>query len=201
MRPMTSRFVAVVVVLLPALAAASEYSLTLDPASTQVSFALQATGEDVHGTLYLRSAGIRFDPQTGAASGRIEIDATRADTGNEKRDKKMHSKVLESESNPLILFVPREMHGEYPITGSGEVTLVGTLTLLGVDHEVVLPVMVSSEGTGIGFESHFEVPYVAWGLHDPSWLVLKVAKEVDVTVVAHDIVVRSVEDADAASSR
>jgi polyisoprenoid-binding protein YceI len=162
---------------------------------------LQATGEDVRGTLYVRRADIRFDPETGAASGRIEIDATRADTGNKKRDEKMHSRVLESESNPLILFVPRQMQGDYPITGSGEVTLVGTLTLLGVDHEVALPASVVSEGSTIGFESHFEVPYVAWGLHDPSWLVLKVAKEVDVTVVAHDVVVSSVEEARAAGSR
>jgi polyisoprenoid-binding protein YceI len=208
---MMPRLAAAAVMLLPTLATAREYSLSLDPQATDVSFTLEATGENVHGSLHLRSGDIRFDPETGVASGRIEIDATRADTGNKKRDRKMHSKVLESESNPLIVFVPREIRGDYPLTGSGpladggltsgEVTLVGTLTLLGVEHEVALPATVTGEGSTIDFDSHFTVPYVAWGLHDPSWLVLRVAKEVDVTVEAHDVVVSSAREARVSGSR
>lgn len=169
---------------LPRIAAATEHSLVLEPEDSQISFSLEATGENVHGALYLRSGEIRFDPDSGEARGRIEIDATRAETGNRKRDKKMRAKVLETDSYPFILFEPERVRGEFQESGTSEIELVGTVTLLGAEHEMTLPATVESDGEHLSFQSHFVVPYVAWGLHDPSFLVLRVAKEVDVEVVA-----------------
>lgn len=171
----------------PALAGATEYTLTLSPESTDVSFSLKATGEDVSGHLHLRSGEIRFDPDAGTATGRIEIDALRTETGNEKRDKKMHKTVLESEAHPLIVFEPQAFEGSLD-QENGEVKLVGTVTLLGVEHPLELSATVETDGGRLSFESSFIVPFVSWGLHDPSWFVFKVAKEVDVTIAATGVV-------------
>jgi polyisoprenoid-binding protein YceI len=77
-------------------AGAEELTLRLDPAATEVSFHVDATGHDVHGAFALRSGEIRFDPDTGTASGEIRVDATSAKTGSGSRDKEMNHEVLAS---------------------------------------------------------------------------------------------------------
>ena len=68
--------------------------------------------------------------------------------------------------------------------GGSEVKLVGTMSLHGGDHPLTLPVSVTVAGATLTAELRFEVPYVAWGLEDPSILVIRVAKTVAVTVRA-----------------
>jgi len=165
-------------------AGAAQQTLTLDPQASNVGFQLKATGHDVHGTLYLQQGTVRFDPATGAASGRIAIDATRAETGNDSRDKTMHDKVLEVGAYPLFVFVPERFEGSLPAAGSGEVSLVGTLTIHGADHPLTLPATVERDGDRVTATTRFEVPYVEWGMHNPSILFLRVADAVAVTVKA-----------------
>ncbi|MCP3962638.1 MAG: YceI family protein [bacterium] len=162
----------------------TERALDLEPESTQVTFTLEAIGHDVAGTLYLHDGRVRFDPQTGAASGEVSIDARRAETGHKKRDKKMHEKVLESEHNPLIVFTPERLEGEIVAEGTSEVELHGTVTLLGAEHPLTLPTTVEMAGDSVTARTTFTVPYVEWGLHDPSIVFLRVAKEVEVTISA-----------------
>ena len=50
-------------------ASAVERTLTLDPARTEVTFVLGATGHDVHGVLHLKEGGLRFDPAAHTVSG------------------------------------------------------------------------------------------------------------------------------------
>jgi polyisoprenoid-binding protein YceI len=165
-------------------ARAAEQVLVLDPDTSEVTFDVQATGHDVHGHLFLDAGEVRFDPATGAASGRIEIDAARSESGNDSRDKTMRNKVLEVASYPLFVFVPERFEGELPESGKGEVSLVGTLTLHGADHPLTLPATVERDGGRVTATTHFQVPYVEWGMHNPSLLFLRVADEVAVTVTA-----------------
>jgi polyisoprenoid-binding protein YceI len=75
-------------------AAAAEIRVHLSPESTTIEFTLKATMHTVHGTASLDHADFTFDTETGAASGEAVVIAGSADTGNKKRDKKMHGKVL-----------------------------------------------------------------------------------------------------------
>ncbi len=161
-----------------------ERVLNLEPESTEVTFTLEATGHDVAGTLYLHTGRIRFDAETGVASGEVSIDARRADTGHKKRDKKMHKKVLDSEHHPLIVFRPERLEGEIAAEDTSEVQIHGTVTLLGADHPLTLPTTVEIKGGEVTARATFAVPYVEWGLHDPSIVFLRVAKVVDVTISA-----------------
>jgi polyisoprenoid-binding protein YceI len=161
---------------------AMERTVTLDPAATEISFELQATGHDVAGAFQLVAGELSFDPGTHAASGEIRIDATGADTGNKKRDKTMHHEVLESERYPLFVFRPDRLEGSLPESGTSELKLHGTVVMHGADHPLTLSATVTVEGTHVSAVTSFSVPYVEWGMKDPSWLFLRVAKEVEVTV-------------------
>jgi hypothetical protein len=68
---------------------------------------------------------------------------------------------------------------------SAELKLHATLEIHGAAHPVAIPARVTELATGrLVVEAAFRVPYVAWGMRDPSSFVLRVAKEVDVSVRA-----------------
>ncbi len=190
-----------VALMLAQMSFASEKTLTLSPEETEVSFSLEATGENVLGSLQLSAGEIRFDPDTGEASGVIEIDAQAAATGNRKRDKKMHAKVLESDQFALIRFTPESIEGALAPSGPSDITLHGTVTILGQQHPWALPAHVESDGTRLEIHGEAEVPYVEWGMHDPSILILRVAKVVNVSITAEGSLSGGDIDAQPASSR
>lgn len=167
---------------LPVPAGAAERAVVLDPARSEVTFTLGTTFHEVHGTMALREGTIRFDPAAGTASGTITVDAASAETGNGRRDRTMHADVLESERFPTIVFRLERIEGTFVETGTSEVRLVGVLTLHGDDHPLTLTASVDSDASGVRGELHLPVPYVEWGLHDPSFFVARTEKSVDVTV-------------------
>jgi polyisoprenoid-binding protein YceI len=163
---------------------ANQLELELDPDRTTVSFVLGATMHKVRGGFRLERGEVSYDPATGVASGEVAVDARSGDSGNEKRDRHMHQKVLESESHPTIVLRPRRVEGELPAAGEGRLTLLGSMILHGGEHEVEIPLTVNVDGASIRISAEFDVPYVEWGLKDPSKLVLRVAKLVTVKVEA-----------------
>ena len=182
---------AVVFVVLATLAAVSAAAahaeqsvLVLDPAASRISFTLDATGHTVEGTMALKSGRIAFDPATGAASGEIVLDLKSAQTGNKGRDKDMHAKVLETGKYPTATFRAEKVRGAVAPSGTSQVTLDGTLSFHGGDHKMSLPAQVEVENGKVEADTRLQIPYVQWGLHDPSKFVLRVAKVVDVTVHA-----------------
>lgn len=166
----------------PALAESRE--LAIDAEATVITFYLEATGHDVEGRLFLQSGHLSLDPETGSASGELRIDATRAESGNDKRDKKMHKKVLESTEHPLIVFRAEKVEGTFAAEGPSELQIHGTVEIDGGEHPLTLPASVEMDGDHFNAEATFIVPYVEWGMHDPSVFILRVAKEVEVRVSA-----------------
>lgn len=163
-------------------ARAEERLFSLDPATTAVHFKVTATGHDVEGTFHVTSGAVRFDPATGVASGEIRVDALSAETGNGSRDKTLRGDVLEAVRFPLFLFTAERIVGALPASGEGQVELRGVVSLHGASHPLTLPAKVRVEGDRLQVDAAFAVPYVEWGLHNPSILFLKVADIVQVHV-------------------
>jgi polyisoprenoid-binding protein YceI len=163
-------------------APAGAETLVLDPSGSTLTFVLGATGHDVEGTLAPAEGSITFDRASGAAGGKITIDAAKTATGSQSRDEKMHDEVLLSAKFPTISFEPSKLEGQLAPTGKSKVTLHGKVGLLGAGHELALPAEVEIAGDKLVAVSTFKIPFVAWGLHDPSIFVLRVDKEVVVTL-------------------
>jgi polyisoprenoid-binding protein YceI len=164
--------------------ASAQWYVELDPARTTIDFRLKATLHSVDGRLPVISGSLVLDPATGAVAGVIVANATGAKTGNTSRDEKMHAKVLQSAEHPRIVFTPRSFEGDLPPEGPGALRIAGEMELLGTTHLVTLPVDVEIVGDEFTADARLEVPYVEWGLQDPSTFVLRVAKVVQVTLHA-----------------
>ena len=95
---------------------------------------MKATGHAIEGLLALDAGEIRFDPDTGTASGQVSIDLRRAGTGNRLRDHEMHASVLETERYPVATFRPSRVIGSLAPSGPSDLVLAGFLSLHGVDH-------------------------------------------------------------------
>lgn len=184
----------------PSATFAAEQLLTFDPDASEVAISLAATGHDIEGFFHLREGSVRFDTETGTASGEVIVEAGGV-TGNAKRDNTMHKKVLESQDFPYIVFRPDSIQGDLPATGEGDVTLHGTMTLVGSDHPMVMKAHVEVEGDHLKAVTSFDLPYVEWGLHDPSIFILKVAKQVGVEIIADGTLTASDSAALGESSR
>jgi len=159
-------------------------TLQLDPARTRISFTLGGSLHTTEGTFQLKSGTITADPATGNATGQIVIDANSANTDESMRDSKMKTSVLETQRYPEIFFVPEHVAGHEDPDGNFVAKLTGILRLHGSDHEITLDVIGRVAGDNLTASTHFAVPYVAWGLTDPSILFLRVADVVDVMIVA-----------------
>jgi len=154
--------------------------LRLDPAKTSASITLSATFHSVHGKFQLRRGELRFDPASGKVSGEVVLDATSGTTANDGRDHKMHKDVLESAKFPDISFRPDHVEGKVSDSGTSTVQVHGQFGIHGAEHELTVPVEVRFEHDHWKASTHFEVPYVKWGMKNPSNLVLHVGDSVEV---------------------
>jgi polyisoprenoid-binding protein YceI len=163
---------------------AAPLTFELDPKATTVAFTFGATLHTVDGSLRAKEGTIQVDPETGTAKGWIVLDATSAQTGNSRRDRKMHEKILESQRYPDIVFDVERISGKLTPVGRSEFELHGTLDFHGTKRPIALPVVATSDGRQVTATGTMIVPYLQWGLKDPSFLFLRVEKEVRVTVKA-----------------
>jgi polyisoprenoid-binding protein YceI len=154
------------------------FSVNLDAATTSVHWTLNTTLHTVHGTFKVKSGAFKIDPATGEASGLIIIDATSGESGDSSRDKRMHAAILESPQYPTITFRPTHVDGPIDVSATGTVTVRGIFTLHGQDHPLQITVNLRPQASAVALATHFSVPFVAWGLKDPSTFVFRTDKEV-----------------------
>jgi polyisoprenoid-binding protein YceI len=160
--------------------AAQEVTLSVDTARSKVNWTVDSTLHMVHGTFALKSGTLNFESASGKASGEIVVLTSSGESGNSSRDEKMHKEVLESAKYPEAVFRPTQVEGKVANSGGSEVKLHGSLLLQGTIHELVVPVHAELTGESWKGTGKFEVPYIQWGLKNPSNFMLKVQPIVNV---------------------
>ncbi len=163
---------------------AQEVVLELDSAQTQINFTLGDILHTVHGTFALKPSRLKFNPATGQASGLVVVESSSGQSGNDGRDKKMHKDILESSRFPEITFTPVLVRGHIALQGDSEVEVRGNFNLHGVDHEITLKTHLHIAGDQLIADIHFPVPYVKWGLRNPSTFILRVSDTVSIDLRA-----------------
>ncbi len=161
---------------------AAQYTLQLRPDATKIEWTLGDVLHTVHGTFQMKRGSIGFDPESGAASGEIVIDMASGQSGNGARDRRMHDNVLESAKYPEAVFVPSQIEGKLNLNGSSAVKIHGTFRIHGATHEMTMDVKSQVAGDHIDAQATFDIPYVSWGMKDPSTFILKVSKTVQCSI-------------------
>ncbi len=162
----------------------------INPARSSAGFSIPASGEQangkpnptVNGTLQVQKSTVRFIENTGAMSGQVVLGSASENSGSHKRDVAIRTEVLESPQYGTITFTPTKYEGTVNRTGDSEIQVSGTVTLLGQEHPVKMPVKVQSNGFECTATGQLVVPSAQWGIRDMSVAGLNGAKEVDVTL-------------------
>lgn len=159
---------------------AQQQTFTVNPSASSVAFALTGTGHEVHGTFHVQSGTIQFDRTAPKMSGTVVVSAASGDSGDKGRDKKMHNDVLDVEHYADVTFAPQSYTGTIAPSGDSSIQVSGVFTLHGTPHDITVPMDVHMEGSNLTAKGKFTIPYVKWGLKDPSVFILKVAKDVQI---------------------
>jgi polyisoprenoid-binding protein YceI len=128
----------------------------------------------------VKSGSIDFDRSAQTISGSVVVAAGSGESGDKGRDKNMNSTVLDVAQFAEVSFVTRSYQGTIAASGDSTVQVSGVFTLHGTPHDLTVPMQLHIDGANVTAKGHFTVPYVQWGLKDPSVFILKVAKEVGI---------------------
>jgi polyisoprenoid-binding protein YceI len=173
---------AVAAMLAPA-ALAQRQTFVVNPDASEVKIRLKTTHELVNGTFHVQSGSIEFDRSAPKMSGSVVVLSGSGKTGNGSRDKKMNKDILEVEQHATVSFEPKSYAGTIASSGDSNIQVTGIFTLLGTPHEITIPILVHLESTTSAAKAHFVVPYVQWGLKDPSFLIWKADKDVAIDLI------------------
>jgi len=161
---------------------AAESVFELDPTKTEVAFTLHDVLHTVHGTFKLKHGSIRVDPGAGKATGEIVVDVASGASGNGSRDKRMHKEILESQKYPDAVFTADRCQGSIAPQGESAIDVHGTFKIHGTGHELTLHFQIQASGDQYTASTQFIIPYVQWGMKNPSNFLLKVDDKVEMDV-------------------
>ncbi|MGA3080798.1 MAG: YceI family protein [Terracidiphilus sp.] len=181
-----SLYFALPLALAPA-AFAQHQAFSVNPDASQVAFSLGGNFHHVEGTFHVQSGTIDFDRAKQSIAGSVVVAAGSGNSGEPSRDRNMNTTVLDVAHFAEISFVPKSYQGAIAASGDSTIQVSGVFTLHGAAHELTVPMQIHIEGTTLTAKTRFTIPYVQWGLKDPSIFILKVAKEVDIdlTLTGH----------------
>lgn len=169
---------------LMASAESSRWSLHFSPAGTTVAFTIGDSLHTIHGSFHLKRGEVAFDPTTGAIHGLIVVDATSGQSGSRIRDRRMHREILQTARYPEITFRPDRVEGKVPASGAASVQVHGVFSIHGGDHEITVPARIQTFPDHWVLDVHFTIPYVKWGIKNPSTFLLRVSESVEIDVHA-----------------
>ena len=92
----------------------------------------------------------------------------------------MNKEVLESQRYPEIVFRPDHVEGKMAWSGTSTFQVHGQFGIHGAYHEVTIPVGVEFQENHWTATANFKVPYVKWGMKNPSLLFLRVGDTVSI---------------------
>jgi polyisoprenoid-binding protein YceI len=166
--------------LLAPAALAQHQTFVVNPDASEVRMALKTTHELVNGSFHVQSGSIGFDRGNPRMSGSVVVLAGSGKTGNDSRDKKMNRDILKVEQYATVSFEPKTYTGLIAPSGDSTIQVTGIFTLLGTPHEITIPMLVHLDGTSATAKAHFVVPYVQWGLKNPSFMIWKADNDVTI---------------------
>lgn len=155
----------------------------VEPAKSAVHFGLGDPLHAVNGTFHIESGSFTFDTKEGTMGGKISVDAESGISGNKTRDRKMAEDELKAPTYRSVTFAPKRYRGTLAASGESTITIEGVFSLMGTPHEISVPMVVQRNGPTCKATGSFQVPYVKWGLKDPSVFLLRVGKEVKIDLV------------------
>jgi len=161
-------------------ALAQHQAFAVNPEASEVKIKLNTTHEVVNGTFHVQSGSINFDRTTSQMSGIILVVAGSGKTGNDSRDKKMNKDILKADQFTTVSFAPKAYTGTIAVPGDSTIQVTGVFTLLGTPHDLTLPMQIHMDGSEATAKGQFVIPYVQWGLKNPSFLIWKAENNVGV---------------------
>ncbi|MGH9517867.1 MAG: YceI family protein [Terriglobales bacterium] len=170
-----------------ATAQSPELRLHFDQSKTTIAFTLGDVLHTVHGSFQLKSGDVQYNIATKFVTGNLIVDATSGQSGNHSRDHKMHKEILESARYPIISFRPDRVEGNVATLGASNIQVHGMFSIHGADHELTMPIRVEVFPDHWTADTHFTIPYVKWGIKNPSTFILRVSESVEIDVHASGV--------------
>jgi polyisoprenoid-binding protein YceI len=159
-------------------ALAQHETFVLNPDASEVKMTLKTTHELVSGTFHAQSGEIEFDRSSARMSGSVVVLTGSGNTGNGSRDKKMTKDILKAQQYTTAVFAPKSYTGTLSASGDSMIQVSGVFTLLGTPHDLTLPMQVHIGQPNVTATAHFILPYVQWGVKNPSFLIWKADDDV-----------------------
>jgi hypothetical protein len=175
---MKSFAVFVLSVALSQTALAQHQTFAVNPDASEVKMKLNTTHEVVNGTFHVQSGSINFDRTAPHISGTVIVAAGSGKTGNDSRDKKMNKDILTVDQYTIVSFAPKTYTGTIAPSGDSTIQVSGVFTLLGNPHDLTIPMQIHMDGSKATARAQFVVPYVQWGLKNPSFMLWKAENDV-----------------------
>jgi YceI-like domain len=168
---------ALAVILAPA-ALAQHQTFAVNPDASEIKMTLNTTHEVVNGTFHIQSGSIECDRGNPKMSGSVAVLAGSGKTGNDSRDKKMNKDILKVDQYTTVSFAPKTYTGTIAPSGDSTIQVSGVFTLLGDPHDLTIPMQIHMDGSKATARAQFVVPYVQWGLKNPSFMFWKAENDV-----------------------
>jgi hypothetical protein len=169
--------VALALIFAPAVLAQHQ-TFAVNSDASEVKMKLNTTHEVVDGTFHIQFGSINFDRTASNISGVVIVAAGSGKTGNDSRDKKMNKDLLKVDQFATVSFAPKAYNGTIAASGDSTIQVSGVFTLLGTAHDLTIPMQIHIDGSKATARAQFVVPYVQWGLKNPSFLIWKADNDV-----------------------